>query len=271
MMIQMIALRAPEFRLFPRASALLWSVLLTVTLAVKAEDASQQYRWVTEAWDDYTQTNGIGFYHDLMRLLLADTGVELSVSYKPWMRALREVSQGQADTTGADAPSDELLPSEYPLFFVLDAALVKKGRLPRWEGYQSLQGLTGVTLLGVFANKPDMQPYFNVSEVNSRQQALYMLEARDVIDYYYDNWDQMSLAMESHPGGIDPERYEIHTFRSGEVFWLFARTDKGRAFKEVFDRRFRESYCSGDLWRLYKHWDLDGEFPRIEVPCTGER
>jgi hypothetical protein len=104
--------------------------------------------WITEAWPKFTQEDGKGIYHDLIRAIFATQNVQVEVTYAPWKRAVEMVKIGRCDMTGGIETSAKYHQSKYPIYEYRRVIVFQKGAFT-WNGLESLLGKRGVWVRGL--------------------------------------------------------------------------------------------------------------------------
>lgn len=211
-------------------------------------------KWVTEAWPNFTQEDGVGVYHDLMRAIFASRDVELEVSYASWKRSLEDVKAGIKDMTGGLEPSDEFYQSKYPIWEKNDLIVFEKDSIT-WEGLESLVGKQGVWVRGYLSydTETPVKEYAQGVEIETFENTIQFL-----LDQRADYLLTEAEALENHSKlveGFNLDNYEIINIVSGQLYMSFPKTERGRKIRDIHDAGY-EALTREEIKGIYSKWDL---------------
>ena len=129
---------------------LLYITILTVVVSfpLLAEEIKEVH-WVSDVWENYTNADGTGLYHEIVNSVFDLYGIKVVPEYVPWLRALSYIETGRADMTGGLDPTKKFIQSKYPLTVVRECVFFRKNKFDKWEGIKTLEGKRGVWYLGV--------------------------------------------------------------------------------------------------------------------------
>lgn len=225
---------------------LLLLTLATVNTFVCATE--KPIHWATDSWKNYTNRDGSGLYHELMKQLFGASKNELVVNYVPWLRALELVKQGQADITGAMPYDPNYLMSHAQILTQPISVLMKKGSF-EVGGASSLSERVGIWRSG-YRNQllnNEVKEYVSGSEVNDIDTAInlirhnradYLIDVRTMIDTY--------LATQK-----DAALFEVVDISQLYLYMAFTKSERGEQIKEIFDNQFAELKRTNVLQKLY--------------------
>lgn len=218
--------------------------------------------WITEAWPDFTQEDGVGVYHDLINAIFSSQNVTLNVVYAPWTRAVSNVKQGICDMTGGIDKSDDFYQSEYPIYEYQDLIVFKKGTID-WEGLHSLKGKNGVWVKDYLEESADrpIKEYATGIEIETFKSAVMFLHAGRA-DYLLSE----KVAFHNHAKQIDDFEfadYDTVAITSGQLFFSFPRTERGKRMRDMYDRGY-EALTRDEINTIYGNWDLTAPSSRME-------
>ena len=213
--------------------------------------AKQSIHWGTDEWQNMTQQNGYGFYHDLMNAIFPPKKFDLSVSYFPWPRVIFTLDKKAIDMTGALPARAQYHQSSQPVLSETIKVVVPKAKLNDFQ-IDNIKQYRGSWRKGY---KEDIVHYVLTppvpgTYVSSIKQAFeFMLTNK--VDYYLDIDELVSKEL-AHTDET------FHTFDVGffHLYWTFSNTEKGKALKSHFDKQWRVLSNNGRLSALYKKYGL---------------
>lgn len=214
-------------------------------------------RICTPEWLKYTPKDGPGLYTDLWKEIYASEGITPELKYFPYKRIVKMFERGKVDCDAYPGgyESQELI---LPLWHIgIDKLTVvyKKGISVKWEGQISMKGKVVMWERGYDFDKHGIvEVDVKVSEYNSGslESALKMLtlgRADFVIDYHNTiqetlNTSNISDLLEIRSNVINGPKY----------YMMFAKTNRGKRFAEIWDNRMDRLYKSGRLSEMYKRY-----------------
>ena len=211
--------------------------------------------WVTPSWEGYIDEQGKGLYADVVSAILGKAGIELSINYRPWNRALFEVENGLADFTGADSRSDKYAQPKTPILRSTEVAFFRKSKVTSIRNAASLDGKAGVWVLGYTDNLPDkIKKHLNGKGNPSREAAFQMLLLGRA-DYFLDNDFQLAQTMKKFEGKYQPSEYDSRIIYVEDLYMCFTKSPHGQRLAEIFDQQEKKLSDSGELKRIYAKWN----------------
>lgn len=235
-----------------------WRVVLMVLALVagavriaEAAEAPKQVRLASERWEDYTNADGSGMAWDILRKVFEPAGVRVQVLSVPYSRAVGLVKRGEADAwVGSyhEENSDNLY--------------------PRW--HFDTDHIYALGLAGTPQPTPDNLGQFKLSwvrgydyqrylphvgeyrEVQRREGILPMLE-RGRVDFYIDAQTEVDYVLDQ-AGDAERDKFRRTHIAELPLYLAFGKTDKGRALKDLFDRRMTALIASGELRAIFAQW-----------------
>lgn len=229
-------------------------------------------RYHTGSWEGITNKDGTGLYHEIIKRIFTKENIYLEVSYLPVKRALMNVSSGAADMTGASNKADPgQVRATHPIWISQSSAMFDKTHLSFWKGYETIKRFENRTVSSYGMGR---HIGANIHEVSTRNQALQMLlDGR--MDYYADDKETLTsllrgnteiIGFEEHQADasvdFDRSKYVIRTIAENTAYMVFSNTERGRRYRDIFDKGFYALFQSGELRKLYKKWDLEAIMPR---------
>jgi ABC-type amino acid transport substrate-binding protein len=225
--------------------------------------SAETIRWVTESWDNYTNQDDSGLYHDIIRA--AFDGHQLEITYVPWKRSLLEVKNGTADMTGATSFVDGYIPSRYvmlatPISILFDKRKITYTDLRSLEKYIAVWPNPYEEELILESNKAFIKG-FSVQE----REAAYRLLVSGRADYFLDtrglhqSWlEALSKDPESKSQASD---YQIVDISCLDLFMIFSDNARGQRLKDIFDIGIARLILNGQLSQLYEKYHLVEQMP----------
>jgi len=263
----MIARKGPAaLRLRSSAARIAVAALALVASGAGARAQPDSIRILAPHWEAYTEPNGNGYAWDVARAVYEPEGVHVRTVNVPYERAVERVQHGEADAWLASYP-DEREGVVYPRWHFDDdqvVALMPKSRASAWNGQQSLAGAEVAWVLGYRLGRYLDHPVDRAAGLTERDSAMTAL-ADGRIDYVLAVAYEIENAWESLPAGIDRDDFAQKKLFTLKLKPGFADTERGRALRDIWDRRLPEIRDDGTLARLYARYHLEGwpfEAPR---------
>lgn len=226
-------------------------LLLFFCTGVGAAD-STVVKWGTDHWEGFTDYNGTGFYHELINEIFPSPTYAVEVSYFPWKRSLRHLSQADIHMTGAMPKNDKFYQSEKPL---LKANIVLVSKTQKDFTELDLKNKIGAYRAGYddvifYAVMPSSVSGIAVQNVS---QGLSLLK-QGKVDFYVDT---ENLTYQFFGESI--QRKELFSKEVGhlQLYWSFAKTDTGERLKRQFDKQMLALEQKGILSELYAKYSLE--------------
>jgi ABC-type amino acid transport substrate-binding protein len=220
-------------------------------------------RWVTESWQNYTNKDGSGLYHDIVRTIFVDQRIE--VIYMPWKRTLLEVKNGTADMTGATSVSKGYVIPRYPILATPISILYSKNKIANSD----LSSLTNY--IGVWASPYEDELFlgsnrdlFKGFSVQERETA-YKLLVSGRADYFLDT-KALHLAWleKQQSGSLDTSKtsdFRLKDISSLNLFMIFSDNPRGKRLRDIFDAGMENLIDSGELSKMYKKYHFLEQMP----------
>ncbi|MEF2231184.1 MAG: hypothetical protein V3571_09670 [Pseudodesulfovibrio sp.] len=200
------------------------------------------------------QPDQAGIVINVLRLVFEGQGVEARHEVMPYERAADEVGKGTIQCTldvGNRHPKS--LPTERPLLNY-DLAAARLAATP-WKGVESLRGTRVAYLQGFDLGELVPVP-FTPQPVFDLASAFPMLEDKFVA-FILDDVRLLDRALRD--SRIPSHLFAVEPITSLPVRLIFAPTDEGRRYRDIYDRRMRELAASGELARVLLESGLSQE------------
>lgn len=233
-----------------RLPTLLLAMLLSFApWLAAAERVPAQIHLVSEQWLDYTNADGTGVAWDVLRKVFEPAGVKVLAQSVPYSRAVGLVKRGEADAwvgSYKEENADNLYPRwHFDMDHIYALGLASKP-VPTLEniGQYRLAWVRGYDFGSYLPNIQDSR------EVQRRESILPMLE-HDRVDFYIDAAAEVDNVLGR---ASQPERFRRTHIAELPLYLAFARSDKAKALRELFDKRMAELVRAGELKPIFERW-----------------
>lgn len=129
---------------------ILISLSLLLSLSVSAELKNDTIFFVTEAWEEATNSDGTGIYWEMLRKIYNPKGIKIAFTIVPYERSIKMVQNKKADVA-IGSYENEVENVIYPKWH-FDADIVtaffKSKNIPVWNGEKSMSGKKVVWVRG---------------------------------------------------------------------------------------------------------------------------
>lgn len=209
---------------------------------------------VTPAWKTFTENDGTGFYFELMRMIYEPLGIEIRFQITPWARSAAMVSKHQADALlgSYKEEAEQHYYPDNPIWHDISSVVFKRTKF-EWNGIKSLQD-KNVGWIRAYGYDKYINVTMNISKLINNEQAWKLLEL-DRIDYYIDSLTDLRLYMKEN--NVDSKEFRVENIIFKDMFVRFAKTEKGKKFTHIYDKRIVELQKNGELKTLYSKWNYD--------------
>lgn len=247
--------------------AVLITLLILLLSPIAFASREQVVRYHTQEWENITNRDGTGLYHEIMEAIFTARGMEVETSYYPFKRSVANVKAGVADIAGGTyEDSDEFIKSRAPIWVYKGSVLFRKDLLPGWKGKE-----TFLANLDQTVSTLDIGRVLDVDirEVKSRKLGIkMMLDGR--MKYYLDDHTVLlniisgrgAVGFEGRDapeelGDVDWSNYVVREVATRHWNMVFPNNDRGRRIRDIFDDGLKRLYHSGELRRMYQKWGLE--------------
>lgn len=217
--------------------------------AAAGDSQPGQIRLVSEEWADYTNADGTGVAWDVMRKVFQPAGIEVVPQSAPYSRAIGLVKRGEADAwvgSYKDESEDNLYPRwhfDVDHIYALGLASKPAPTLATIGDYR----LAWVRGYAYGKYLPRVREY---REIQRREGILPMLE-HDRVDFYVDAMTEVDYVIGQ---SSQPDRFRRTHVVELPMYLAFARSQRGEALRDVFDKRMAELARSGELKPIFERW-----------------
>lgn len=199
----------------------------------------------TASWGGYTETNGEGYYFELLRRAFPAPEWQLEIQFVPFPRSLYMLEREQVDMVlglylgdiSKGVYSAQKVETE-----VIDAAVTPE-LASVWQGIDSLTSRRVQALIAYrfFTLTPVPMYYQETSSLLEMLRQVNVGKIDAVLDY---KPDMLPLLQQLD----QPRRLVIiEDVLRADVYFAFAKNPKGLKLKQIFDQQFAELEQSGEL------------------------
>ncbi|MGE7096902.1 substrate-binding periplasmic protein [Pseudomonas fulva] len=229
--------------------------------AAAGDSQPGQIRLVSEEWADYTNADGTGVAWDVMRKVFQPAGIEVVPQSAPYSRAIGLVKRGEADAwvgSYKDESEDNLYPRwhfDVDHIYALGLASKPAPTLATIGDYR----LAWVRGYAYGKYLPRVREY---REIQRREGILPMLE-HDRVDFYVDAMTEVDYVIGQ---SSQPDRFRRTHVVELPMYLAFARSQRGEALRDVFDKRMAELVRGGELKPIFERWKQPYPFDASTKP-----
>lgn len=229
--------------------------------AAAGDSQPGQIRLVSEEWADYTNADGTGVAWDVMRKVFQPAGIEVVPQSAPYSRAIGLVKRGEADAwvgSYKNESEDNLYPRwhfDVDHVYALGLASKPAPTLATIGDYR----LAWVRGYAYGKYLPRVREY---REIQRREGILPMLE-HDRVDFYVDAMTEVDYVIGQ---SSQPDRFRRTHVVELPMYLAFARSERGEALRDVFDKRMAELVRSGELRPIFERWKQPYPFDTSAKP-----
>ena len=211
--------------------------------------------WVTPSWEGYVDENGKGLYFDVISAVYEPEGIQITINFRPWPRALFEVENGLADFTGADSRTSKFAQPKTPILRSPEVVFLRKAAIPSYRNIESLNKKSGVWVSGYTDNLPDQIKKHLKGKGNPSRDAAFQMVLLGRADYFLDNDYQLAQTMNKFAGKFDTSEFQVATVYSEDLYMCFTKSQRGQRLADIFDQRMKKLSDAGELKRIYAKWN----------------
>jgi len=208
---------------------------------------------VGPAWDSFTNRDGSGLYHEVLREVFSLFGVSVRHEYMPTDRGDEMVRTGQADMmTCDDRAQAPLVAGRYPMFTNDFHVFFSKSRITAWDGPESLRDKEVVSQLAYY-HEWDFPVPVRIRQMPSGVKCLDMvLLGRS--DFYADDISFIETSIKNTGLSFDREAYDIRRAGTRSYFPLFNKSPRGKKVRQMYEAGMVILHKAGKLKPIYDKW-----------------
>ena len=238
--------------------------LLSCTANALEQTLPAEIHVASEVWENHSNADGTGLAWDLLRAVFEPAGVKLVGSSEPYTRSVGLAQRGKVDAA-LGMYRDEVGDLDFPRWPYAADRVVALGltRLPK----PTLQTLANYRLIWVrgYAFQDQLHSVGRYQEVQRREGIPAMLrEGR--ADFYIDDDAEVDFLLASLEQPTDLQVTELQLL---PLYLAFARTERGRALKQLYEQRMDVLVRSGSLRAIFNRWKDHYPYDSAQEPYHG--
>lgn len=238
--------------------------LLSCTANALEQTLPAEIHVANEVWENHSNADGTGLAWDLLRAVFEPAGVKLVGSSEPYTRSVGLAQRGKVDAA-LGMYRDEVGDLDFPRWPYAADRVVALGltRLPK----PTLQTLANYRLIWVrgYAFQDQLHSVGRYQEVQRREGIPAMLrEGR--ADFYIDDDAEVDFLLASLEQPTDLQVTELQLL---PLYLAFARTERGRALKQLYEQRMDVLVRSGSLRAIFNRWKDHYPYDSAQEPYHG--
>lgn len=208
------------------------------------------------AWNTFTNEDGTGLYHEILREVFGLYGIEVRHIYSLSGRSEELVLQKQADIMTCDDKAGQgLVLGRYPMYSNDFHVFFKKDRIGPWKGVESLRGKE-LLAQPTYYDQSNFPVPVRIKELPTAGQCLGMI-LLNRSDFYVDDRVLIEKTLEETSIEFSPADFAIEKAGSRSYFPLFNTTERGRAIREMYEDGMLRLHRDGRLRPLFEKWGYD--------------
>ncbi len=205
------------------------------------------------SWEGFTNRDGTGLYHELLREVFGLYGITVRRAYVPSERAYSLVREGHADfMTCHDKPVRSLIMARYPMYANVFHVFFRKAAQPDFSGPESLEGAKVVVRIGYYDQSNFPAPVV-LKEVKTGRAALGMVVLGRA-DFYVDDAAFIGRSMAESTVDFDAGEFAVEPVGHRAYRPLFSDSAHGRAVMDLYDRGMERLWRQGALDPIFGRW-----------------
>jgi len=206
------------------------------------------------SWETFTNRDGTGLYHELLREAFGLYGITVKRLYVPSERAYSLVREGQADfMTCHDKPVRSLIMARHPMYANKFHVFFRKAAHPGFAGPESLEGAKVVVRIGYYDQSNFPVPV-RLKEVTTGESALGMVILGRA-DFYVDDINFIHQSIAAATLEFDPDDFAVEPAGQRSYHPLFSDSERGRKVMELYDRAMERLWRQGALQPIFRRWN----------------
>ncbi|WP_461208254.1 substrate-binding periplasmic protein [Desulfocurvus sp. DL9XJH121] len=240
----------------PLLSILAACLLLAASHSARAFDASprgiEHVRTAGPSWEGFTNHDGRGLYHEILKAVFGLYGVRVTHDYVPSQEAYDLVRVGRADMMLChDKPLPGLTLATEPMYEGAYYVLFLRRGGPAWDPPQSLEGRSIAWRRGYYA-PGDVPASMRVEEADLGVTALDRV-ADGGLDFYLDDLNLIQESLKARPA-LDPADFRIEPLGRRSYRPLLKPSQRGLAVRDLYDLGMAELRARGELRPIFEKW-----------------
>ncbi|MBL4798938.1 MAG: hypothetical protein JKY50_16090 [Oleispira sp.] len=226
---------------------LLLAVLFFTTVNIPSLNASERIEIVSDSWINFVNTDGSGYYLDLLKLTFPSPEYELNITIVPYSRALHTIKAGKADIVlgiWANEYTPSLL-SQYPVEADILDALMRKNH-PKITNISSFNRFRVIAKVGYGIDELLDSPVSYDEHISLETMIKMILyERADVLFDYYAEMNTMVNLLD-----IKSQLIIERAVLTQYAYFGFCSSARCSVLKQHFDERFLQLHKRGTIKNL---------------------
>jgi len=234
-------------------------LLLPVCSPADAEDERiTTVRVVGPSWEQFTNEDGTGLYHEILNAVFDLYGIEVKREYMPSQRAYESVEDGTADmmTCKAHSVSPPLVLGRYPMFINHYHVFFNKQRIGKWKGRASLSNRLLVWRVSYYLPEEFADVSIDYRELSTGSQALGMVLLGRA-DFYVDDVNLIEESIRNSRIVFNPTLFDIQSIGSRSYHPVFNDSPRGGKIMRLYDDGMLRLHKDGKLKSIFEKWGFD--------------
>jgi len=205
------------------------------------------------SWDTFTNKDGSGLYHEVLREVFALYGLQVRHEYATSNRAEELVRLYAADMmTCDDRAAEPLILSRYPMYTNDFYAFFNKARIGQWEGIRSLRGKEVLVQPGYYTTDNFSVPV-KLREVMTGTQAVSIVLLGRA-DFYVDDLTLIKSSLRETADAYQEENFTVEKVGSRAYYPIFNVSERGVRIRKMYEDGMLRLYKEGKLQPIYERW-----------------
>ncbi len=202
------------------------------------------------SWDNFTNTDGSGLYHDLIREIFA--GYTIQHIYVPTIQANIMIANGRADIKMCDTKEIESLVLAKQAMYENDfyALYVKENQ--KADEQFSMKNKRLVWRAGYYSQLDFSFPV-TFTEVRSGLSALEMV-IYNRADFYIDDMALITESFSELGQKFDPQKFGLERVGTRKYFPVFADSERGSILLTHYEKEIKRLLKEGKLQHIYERY-----------------
>lgn len=213
------------------------------------------------AWTTFTQRDGTGLYHEVLREVFALYDISVRHEYAKSIRSENLVISGQADMmTCSDLPNPALVLARYPLYKNDFFVFFRKDRIGPWKGVETLRDKE-VLHQPTFYTQENFPVPVRLRVVSTGAQAVDIIDLGRS-DFYVDDMTLIKESLANAPNKLNMDEFDIKRVGRRAYFPQFNTSERGKAVMKMYEEGIITLHKAGKLKPIYEKWGH--QYPRFD-------
>lgn len=228
-------------------------------MTLQAQTSIKEINVVSEEYPGAVNKDKTGIYCDIIKMVYEPEGIKINIIVEPYLRTVEDVKTQKADFWVASFLNEQDFPL-YPKWHMDTAPVLiafPKEKANAWKGPDSLPGKRVVWQRG-YGFEHYLKQNMTVTEIDEPKSAFQML-LRDRADYYIDVQQGIDAFFENDRE-IEKGKFQFEKILDLKMYMAFANNTRGKALKELWDKRMEILLKSKELKTLYDKYKYPWPF-----------